>query len=79
MDVELDVRVRSIAEAERHIASLAVRVDELERLVRDHAQRFDTLQTPAWRRLVFRLDGWPVRDLNAPAPSWRPWRPWWRS
>jgi hypothetical protein len=61
------------------LESLYVKVEELERIVSDHAQRFDTLQTPLWKRLVFRLDGWPVRDLNADRPAWRPWRRWWRS
>lgn len=73
-------RVRSLGEAEQHIASLAFRVAELERTVNDHEQRFDTLQTSLWKRMLFRLDGWPgQRDLNAEAPAWRPWRSWWRS
>lgn len=50
------------------------RLDRLEALMMDHEQRFDTLQTPWWKRLWFRLDGWPGQnDLNAPARSWRPW------
>ena len=57
-----------------------VRIKELERLVSDHDQRFDTLQTSLIRRLLFRLDGWPGQtNLNAIAPAWRPWRRWWRS
>lgn len=68
------VRVRSLEEAESHVASLTTRVDELENLVRDHAQRFDTLQTPIWKRLWFRIDGWPGQnDLNAEGRAWRPW------
>jgi hypothetical protein len=48
--------------------------------VSDMDQRFDTLQTRLWKRLLFRLDGWPGQnDLNAEAPAWRPWRRWWRS
>lgn len=75
-----DIQVRTVEEAERHIVSLSVRVAELERLVRDHEARFDTLQSSVWRRLLYRLDGWPgQRNLNAPAPAARPWRPWWRS
>jgi hypothetical protein len=66
-------RVRSLGEAEAHIVSLLARVQELERMVSDHAQRFDTLQTPLWKRVLFRLDGWPgQRDLNG-VRSWRPW------
>ena len=61
-------------------ASQDVRIGELERMVSDMDQRFDTLQTPLLRRLLFRIDGWPgQRDLNADAPAWRPWRKWWRS
>ncbi len=59
---------------EAEVASLKVRALELERRVIDHEQRFDTLQTPAYRRLLFRLDGWPgQRNLNAERRSWRPW------
>lgn len=75
------VQVRSIEEAEVHVRSLTVRVEELEREVRDHAQRFDTLQTPLWKRVLFRLDGWPGQcDLNAPERAARPWhRRGWRT
>lgn len=56
------------------------RLDALENTLSDHSQRFDTLQTALWKRVLFRLDGWPgQRDLNAQAPAWRPWRRWWRS
>lgn len=65
---------RSVESLELEVDSLKVRVEELERLVRDHAERFDTLQTALWRRLLFRLDGWPgQRNLNAGRRSWRPW------
>jgi len=60
--------------------SLRINFDQLWEKTMDHAQRFETLQTPAWRRLLFRIDGWPgQRDLNADSPAWRPWRRWWRS
>ena len=56
------------------VPHLLMRVDALERVQSDHAQRFDTLQTPWWRRLWFRIDGWPgQRDLNAERRAWRPW------
>ena len=42
-----------------HIESQSERIDELERMVADHAQRFDTIQTPWWKRLWYRFDGWP--------------------
>lgn len=56
------------------IDSLLVNVEQLWQLVRDHEQRFDTLQTPLWKRLWFRIDGWPGQnDLNAERRAWRPW------
>ena len=58
---------------EQLLQSLYVKVEELERIVADHAQRFDTLQTRWWKRLWFRIDGWPGQnDLNGK----RVWRPW---
>jgi hypothetical protein len=57
-----------------------------EAWLRDHADRLrhiekmlDTLDTPWWKRLLFRLDGWPPWYRVARAPAWRPWRRWWRS
>jgi len=62
-----------VASLEQEVISLTVRMDEMERLVSDHSQRFDTLQTRWWKRLWFRIDGWPgQRDLN----GMRAWRPW---
>ena len=70
----LELRARTLEEVEQHLASMHVRIEALELEVRDQAQRFDTLQTPLWRRLLFRLDGWPgQRDLNAERRAWRPW------
>lgn len=66
------LRVRSLAEAEQHVVSLTTRVNELERRAVDHDQRFDTLQTPFWKRVVFWLDGWPWHDLNGTQQR-RPW------
>lgn len=67
-----DERVRSLAEAEVHVASLTARVFELERVLSDHAQRFDTLQTPWWKRVWFWINGWPWHDLNGTQRR-RPW------
>jgi hypothetical protein len=64
--------VRSLDEAEVVIRSLYARQQILEDLVRDHAQRFDTLQTPWWKRLGYWIDGWPWRDLNG-TQRHRPW------
>lgn len=75
----MSAQVRSLEEAQVHIDSLTTRIGELERVMRDHDQRFDTLQTPIWKRVIFWLDGWPWNDLNAEKPKWRPWRRWWTS
>jgi hypothetical protein len=68
--------VRSIEEAEVVIRSLYARQAVIEELARDHAQRFDTLQTPFWKRWWFWLNGWPWYDLNAERPKRRPWHRW---
>lgn len=61
-------------EIEMLMPHVLTRLDELERVQSDHAQRFDTLQTPLWKRVWFRIDGWPgQRDLNGKR-AWRPWR-----
>lgn len=76
--------VERIEELEATVASLIAEVESLRfnqegdgqlwQLVRDHAQRFDTLQTPWWKRAWFRIDGWPGRkDLNADRRARRPW------
>lgn len=56
----------------RYEGSIAPRLDAMEQIVSDHAQRFDTLQTPWWKRLWFKVDGWPWYDLNGTRGS-RPW------
>jgi len=66
------IRARSIEEAELHIVSLTQRVDTLEKIVVDQSQRFDTLQTPWWKRIWFWVDGWPWYDLNG-VQRHRPW------
>lgn len=68
-------RVESLEEAAVHIDSLRARIDELERLVSDHAQRWDTIQSAPWKRFWFWFwEGWPLwADLNAPARRKRPW------
>lgn len=65
-------RVRSLEEAEVVVATLWAQVRELRRIASDHAQRFDTLQTPWWKRVWFWVDGWPWYDLNG-VQRRRPW------
>jgi hypothetical protein len=52
--------------------SVQTRMNQLEQAVIDHEQRFDTLQTPWWKRIWFWIDGWPWYDLNG-AQKRRPW------
>lgn len=44
--------------------SLQARIAELERIVSDHAQRFDTLETHWPKRVWFWFQGWPWYPLN---------------
>lgn len=65
-----------LSSVEAEIASLKANQDQLWAEVRDHGKRFDTLQTPLWKRIWFRIDGWPGQcNLNGK----RAWRPWHRS
>ena len=50
------------------------RVKELERRVRHLEKMLDTLGTPWYKRLWFRIDGWPPWYVVAQRPAWRPWR-----
>ena len=47
-------------------------IKELRIKVSDFEQRFDTLQTPFWKRVIFWIDGWPWHDLNG-TQNKRPW------
>lgn len=69
-----DVQVRSFEEAELHERSDKVRLEALEKDVSNMKQKFNTLESPLWKRIWFRIDGWPgQRDLNADHRAWRPW------
>lgn len=75
-----DLRDADVRSLEARVASLEVNMQLMRADLVDHTQRFETLQTALWKRIVFRLDGWPgQRDLNADGPAWRPWRRWWTS
>ena len=54
-----------------HESALA-QIKTLRQMVSDHEQRFDTLQSPWWKRLWFWIDGWPWYDLNGTQRR-RPW------
>lgn len=42
-------------------------------------EKLDTRNTPLWKRIVFRLDGWSSWPTVDEKPKWRPWRRWWTS
>lgn len=76
----MDERVRSCEEAEQHIRSLTARVDQYEDIIFQMTRKFDTLETPLWKRIWFRIDGFPGQsDLDRDEPQWRPWRRWYKS
>ncbi len=60
----------------RYETSIGPRLAALEARARDAEARFDTLQTPWWKRIAFWLDGWPWYDLNG-TQAWRPWHGVW--
>lgn len=63
-----------MSDRDAEIDSLLVNVEQLWHEVRDMQKRLDTLQTRWWKRLWFRVDGWPGQnDLNATRRAWRPW------
>ena len=51
----------------------------LRNRLRHVEKQLDTLGTPWWKRVLFRIDGWPPWYIVADKPAWRPWRRWWRS
>jgi len=51
---------------------LAQRVRLLEKMI-------DTANTPLWKRILFRIDGWPRWTVVADCQAWRPWHRWYRS
>jgi hypothetical protein len=35
------------------------------------------LDSPIWKLVLFRLNGWPRLPVVATAQAWRPWHRWW--
>lgn len=61
------------------VDSLTVNYKQLAGRVRLMEKRFDTLNTPLWKRLLFRIDGWGPWHVVRDKPKWRIWRRWWTS
>lgn len=55
------------------------RAREIETRLRRIEEQLDTLGSPLWKRVLFRLDGWPRWSVIAARPAWRPWRRWFLS
>lgn len=52
---------------------MRTQLDRIDAQVQDHRDKFDTLETPLWKRLWFRAQRWPgQRDLNAVQPGYLP-------
>lgn len=70
----------NLEDLEARITSLEANVHgDLAHRLRRVEDRFDTLNTPVWKRIVFRADGWGPWHTLRDAPRWRPWRRFWRS
>ncbi len=67
-----EVRLASLADAEAHVHSLIVNQRQLASRLRLLEKMFDTKASPWWKRLWWRLDGWPAWYRVGPR-SRRPW------
>ena len=74
-----DLRFSTFKNAAPVIQCHEAQIIELRRQLRHIEKMFDTLNTPLWKRILFRLDGWPRWTVVTDKPAWRPWRRWWRS
>lgn len=61
------------------IESLKFNDTQLAGRIRKIEKYFDTLDTPVWKRILFRLDGWGPWYQVRERPRWRPWHRWWTS
>lgn len=77
MDDDLERRVHDLeswrASEETSKAALQARYDQ------DVVSRFSTLNSPLWKRVLFRIDGWGPWHTVRDHPRWRPWRRWYTS
>jgi hypothetical protein len=74
-----DLRCNTLADVAGHLTARRDAHDELAARVRRLEKIEDTRGSPLWKRLLFRLDGWPRAGVLAAAPRWRPWRRLWTS
>lgn len=71
--------VNTIEDADVVARSHQVQIDALADRIRHVEKQLDTHGSPWWRRIIFRLDGWPAWWVVAREPADRPWRRWWKS
>ena len=55
------------------VESLKANRDQLENRVRLLEKQLDTAGTPLFKRIWFRVDGWPAWWKVAKKRAWRPW------
>lgn len=70
---EVEVEVRSLEDAAAHIRSLVINQCQLAGRVRTLEKMLDTKDAPWWKRVLWRLDGFPPW-YRVGSRSWRPWR-----
>ena len=73
------LRCQTFDDTEGHVNALLARVMLLEHRVRTLEKHEDTRGSVWWKRVLFRLDGWPRAGVIADKPAWRPWRRWYTS
>jgi len=61
------------------VASNETNILILHNRVRAIEKKLDTKESALWKRILFRIDGWPPWYVLAKKPAWRPWRKWWTS
>jgi hypothetical protein len=71
--------MRDVPSLNTEVDSLWANFNLLADRVRHVEKMLDTRATPLWKRVIFRIDGWPSWTVVADQPRWRPWRKWWRS
>jgi hypothetical protein len=77
--VEIDGLKAEIYSLKAEVESLKVNDEQLASRVRLLEKIIDTRATPFWKRILFRIDGWPSWATIADKPAWRPWRKWYTS
>lgn len=75
----MDLRFTSFEALAPVVREHEVALTELQKRVRMLEKMLDTRATPLWRRVLFRIDGWPSWSVVAHRPAWRPWRRRWTS